>query len=111
MSEASGPIVPAAGERGLVLPFAGLIPLKMIGNMRLVKNRIAVLLLALVALAAAVAVAGCGGSSSASGSSDKISLVAYSTPQEAYEKLIPAFQNTAAGKGISFSQSYGASGD
>src|SRR4051812_33500448 len=79
--------------------------------MRLVKNRIAVLLLALAALASAVAVAGCGGSSSASGSSTKISLVAYSTPQEAYEKLIPAFQNTAAGKGISFSQSYGASGD
>ena len=79
--------------------------------MRLVKNRIAVLLLALAALASAVAVAGCGGSSSASGSSKKISLVAYSTPQEAYEKLIPAFQNTAAGKGISFSQSYGASGD
>jgi sulfate/thiosulfate-binding protein len=79
--------------------------------MRLVKNRIAALLLALAALASAVAVAGCGGSSSASGSSTKISLVAYSTPQEAYEKLIPAFQNTAAGKGISFSQSYGASGD
>jgi sulfate transport system substrate-binding protein len=69
------------------------------------------LLLALAAVASAVAVAGCGGSSSASGSSTKISLVAYSTPQEAYEKLIPAFQNTAAGKGISFSQSYGASGD
>jgi sulfate/thiosulfate-binding protein len=90
---------------------AALIPTKLIGKMRLVKNRIAALLLALAALASAVAVAGCGGSSSASGSSTKISLVAYSTPQEAYEKLIPAFQNTAAGKGISFSQSYGASGD
>jgi sulfate/thiosulfate transport system substrate-binding protein len=79
--------------------------------MRLVKNRLGLLLLALAALASAVAVAGCGGSSSAEGSSKKVSLVAYSTPQEAYEKLIPAFQATSAGKGITFSQSYGASGD
>jgi sulfate/thiosulfate-binding protein len=70
------------------------------------------LLLALAALVAVVGVvAGCGGTSSASGGSGKISLVAYSTPQEAYEQLIPAFQKTAAGKGASFSQSYGASGD
>jgi sulfate/thiosulfate-binding protein len=41
----------------------------------------------------------------------KLSLVAYSTPQEAYEALIPAFTSTPAGKGVSFSQSYGASGD
>src|SRR5689334_5487380 len=41
----------------------------------------------------------------------KLSLVAYSTPREAYGKLIPAFQQTAAGKGVSFSQSYGASGE
>jgi len=37
--------------------------------------------------------------------------VAYSTPREAYAKLIPAFQKTAAGKDVSFSQSYGASGE
>src|SRR4030095_15862969 len=30
---------------------------------------------------------------------------------EAYEQLISEFQKTAAGKGVSFSQSYGASGD
>src|SRR5581483_1741778 len=54
--------------------------------------------------------AGCGGSASA-GSGGKVALVAYSTPQEAYEQLIPAFQKTAAGKGVSFTQSYGASGD
>src|SRR5207253_5224505 len=53
--------------------------------------------------------AGCGGS--ASGSAKKISLVAYSTPKEAYAALIPAFQRTAAGRSISFTQSYGASGD
>jgi sulfate/thiosulfate transport system substrate-binding protein len=41
----------------------------------------------------------------------KLSLVAYSTPKDAYAKLIPAFQKTAAGKGVGFSQSYGASGD
>jgi sulfate/thiosulfate-binding protein len=41
----------------------------------------------------------------------KLSLVAYSTPREAYAKLIPAFQKTAAGKDVSFSQSYGASGE
>src|SRR4051812_15282102 len=39
----------------------------------------------------------------------KLSLVAYSTPREAYGKLIPAFQKTAAGKDVSLSQSYGAS--
>ena len=40
-----------------------------------------------------------------------ISLVAYSTPNVAYSQIIPAFQKTAAGKGVSFSQSYGPSGD
>jgi sulfate/thiosulfate transport system substrate-binding protein len=63
----------------------------------------------------AVAVAGCGGpaeeGASASGGGAKLSLVAYSTPKEAYEELIPAFQKTAAGRGVSFDQSYGASGD
>lgn len=41
----------------------------------------------------------------------KLSLVAYSTPKDAYAKLIPAFQKTSAGRGVSVSQSYGASGD
>jgi sulfate/thiosulfate transport system substrate-binding protein len=63
-------------------------------------------LTALVALA--VLASGCGGSS---GSSHKVSLVAYSTPQGAYEKLIAAFQKTSAGKGVTFQQSYGPSGD
>ena len=39
----------------------------------------------------------------------KLSLVAYSTPGAAFAKIIPAFQRTAAGKDISFDQSYGAS--
>jgi sulfate/thiosulfate transport system substrate-binding protein len=55
--------------------------------------------------------AGCGGSGGSGGGSDKLTLVAYSTPREAYEQLIPEFQKTDAGKGTTFSQSYGASGD
>jgi sulfate transport system substrate-binding protein len=67
-----------------------------------------VAILSLVALAAA-----CGGSGSSAGAAakQKINLVAYSTPETSYAKLIPAFQKTAAGKGVSFTQSYGASGD
>jgi sulfate transport system substrate-binding protein len=56
--------------------------------------------------------AGCGGQSGASDSKGgKLALVAYSTPQEAYEKIIPAFTKTSAGKGVGFTQSYGASGE
>src|SRR5918995_3712771 len=40
-----------------------------------------------------------------------LALVAYSTPREAYAQLIPMFQKTAAGKDVSFSQSYGSSGE
>ena len=48
---------------------------------------------------------------SARSSSGSLSLVAYSTPRDAYAKLIPAFTNTSAGQGTSFQQSYGASGE
>jgi sulfate/thiosulfate-binding protein len=41
----------------------------------------------------------------------KLTLVAYSTPREAYSKIIPAFQKTAGGNAVTFDQSYGASGD
>jgi sulfate/thiosulfate transport system substrate-binding protein len=41
----------------------------------------------------------------------KLTLVAYSTPREAYAKIIPAFQKTPQGSGVSFDQSYGASGE
>ena len=72
-------------------------------------------LLFVTALLAALTVVACGGSSDDSGSGGggggKVTLVAYSTPQEAYEKLIPAFQATSAGKGVKFDQSYGASGE
>jgi sulfate/thiosulfate transport system substrate-binding protein len=62
-------------------------------------------------VAGALLAAGCGGGSGGSGGGDKLTLVAYSTPREAYEQLIAEFQKTDAGKGVSFSQSYGASGD
>src|SRR5207248_7550795 len=41
----------------------------------------------------------------------KLALVAYSTPKDAYGQLISTFQKTPAGQGVSFSQSYGASGE
>jgi sulfate/thiosulfate transport system substrate-binding protein len=69
------------------------------------------LLTALALLAAIPAIAACGSSSSASGGGGHLNLVAYSTPKEAYAALIPAFNRTAAGKGVSFTQSYGPSGD
>jgi sulfate/thiosulfate-binding protein len=66
---------------------------------------------AVVLAVAALVTAGCGATSGGGGGATRLSLVAYSTPREAYAALIPAFQKTAAGKGVSFSQSYGASGD
>jgi sulfate transport system substrate-binding protein len=75
----------------------------------------------LAALAAAAVLAGCGGasdstagasgSSGASGGGETVSLVAYSTPQVVYDQLIPAFNETSAGKGVGFKTSFGASGD
>jgi sulfate transport system substrate-binding protein len=64
-------------------------------------------------VALAVLAAGCGGGGSTAGaaSKQKINLVAYSTPETSYAKLIPAFNKTSAGKGVTFTQSYGASGD
>jgi sulfate/thiosulfate-binding protein len=41
----------------------------------------------------------------------ELALVAYSTPQEAYEQIIEAFQATPAGKNITFTTSFGGSGD
>ena len=77
----------------------------------------AVLPAALLVLLAAVFAAGCGSSSSDStGSSSsggaKLDVVGYSTPESVYaETLEPAFEKTSEGKGVSFSNSFGASGD
>jgi sulfate/thiosulfate-binding protein len=51
------------------------------------------------------------GSAAGASKGTTVSLVAYSTPKDAYGKITSAFQNTAAGNGVSFNQSYGASGD
>ena len=51
------------------------------------------------------------GSASGASKGGSIDLVAYSTPKDAYGKIISSFQKTSAGKGTSFNQSYAASGD
>jgi sulfate transport system substrate-binding protein len=69
---------------------------------------------ALFALLIAAAVAGCGGStdSSASSGGGKLDVVGYSTPESVYQEFLePTFEKTSAGKGVSFSNSFGASGD
>jgi len=83
------------------------------------------LALLVAAIAAALVVAACGGSddtagggsSSASsaaasgGPKTQLSLIAYSTPQVVYDEVIPQFQKTQAGNGVTFKESFGASGD
>jgi sulfate/thiosulfate-binding protein len=70
----------------------------------------------LFALLAGLLVAGCGSSSDSTSSSSsggaKLDVVGYSTPESVYaETLEPAFEKTSAGSGVSFSNSFGASGD
>ena len=66
----------------------------------------------ILAIAAALAAASLTSHDAAARSqSGSLSLVAYSTPRDAYTQLIPAFQHTGAGQGTSFQQSYGASGE
>jgi sulfate transport system substrate-binding protein len=40
-----------------------------------------------------------------------VTLVAYTTPREAYAEIIPMFQATEAGAGVQFDESYGPSGE
>jgi sulfate transport system substrate-binding protein len=74
---------------------------------------------AIAAVAVTGALAACGGSSDvsnggasakSSGTSAQLALVAYSTPKKAYDSLTAAFEKTSAGEGVSFTQSFGASG-
>jgi len=51
-----------------------------------------------------------GLSSTAGASGSSVALVAYSTPKPAFATLIKSFEATKAGTGITFSQSFGASG-
>jgi sulfate/thiosulfate-binding protein len=64
----------------------------------------------LLLLAAAVALTAASLATGAT-TATQISLVAYSTPRDAFAKIIPAFQDTSAGRDTSFTQSYGASGE
>jgi sulfate/thiosulfate-binding protein len=64
---------------------------------------------ALAAALSAVPLSGCG--DDAAGGGNKLTLVAYSTPKEAYAEIIPAFRKTPEGRGLSFDQSYGSSGE
>lgn len=83
-------------------------------------RRLSHVVLGCLALIAASALVACGGTSEESGSGSassggggggSLSLVAYSTPQEAYEVIAPAFAATAEGGGTKIKQSYGNSGD
>ncbi len=68
----------------------------------------------------AVALVGCASSGATGGSqadtggalpAARLSLVAYSTPQDAYDAITEAFHKTPEGRNITFTKSYGASGD
>ena len=67
---------------------------------------------AFVAACAALVLSSCSSTSdpSSGGGTTAINLVAYSTPASAYAKLISAFEQTSAGKNISVTSSFGASG-
>jgi sulfate transport system substrate-binding protein len=96
-------------------------------NARTTRRRgVTVGLAAALTLLVALIVAGCGGGGSSSGSTSgggeessggssggaKLSVVGYSTPESVYtETLQPAFEKTPQGEGVSFSDSFGASGD
>ena len=76
---------------------------------------------AIMAALLALVVAACGGASDEVGGGDagrrraapktKLSLVAYAVPKVGFDKVIPLFTQTPEGEGVTFSQSYGASGD
>jgi sulfate/thiosulfate transport system substrate-binding protein len=69
---------------------------------------------AAVAMAIAMVAAGCGGPSESSGGTSgetTLTLVAYSTPREVYEQLTKDFARTPEGAGVTFDESYAASGE
>ena len=70
-------------------------------------------LAALVAAALAVpaALSGCAASNGATSDGNQLSIVGFSVLKTANEPVISAFQKTDAGKGVTFTTSYGASGD
>jgi sulfate/thiosulfate transport system substrate-binding protein len=73
------------------------------------RNRL--IALAAAALTVPAILSGCAASSGSSGDSDKLSIVGFSVLKTANEPVTAAFQKTDAGKDVSFTTSYGASGD
>jgi len=73
--------------------------------------RIRLAAFALIALAALVVAVSVSLAGTRQAAATRLSLVAYSTPREAYGKLTSLFGKTSAGKDVDFSQSYGASGE
>ncbi|MBF6172255.1 sulfate ABC transporter substrate-binding protein [Nocardia blacklockiae] len=76
------------------------------------------LAVAFTALAALTLTACSGGASdstsggpAADGSGGTLNLYAYAVPKPGFDKVIPEFNKTDAGKGVQIQQSYGASGD
>src|SRR4051794_22054055 len=79
------------------------------------------LALAAAATVGALVMTACGGggasdtvgsdAKNAGATTSTINLYAYAVPKVGFDKVIPAFNKTEAGKGVQFQQSYGASGD
>jgi len=63
-----------------------------------------------VATVASLAACSSSGGTGSSASSNNIDIVGFSAPKPAYDALSAAFNHTAAGKGVTFSSSYGPSG-
>jgi sulfate transport system substrate-binding protein len=59
----------------------------------------------------AATVTACVSTADAGGGTVQLSLVAYSTPQAAYDEIITAFRATPEGRNVTFQKSFGASGD
>jgi sulfate/thiosulfate-binding protein len=74
-------------------------------------QRIRLLALAAAALAVPAALSGCAASSGSTSDQDQLSIVGFSVLKSANEPVTSAFQETDAGKDITFTTSYGASGD
>jgi sulfate transport system substrate-binding protein len=89
-------------------------PLQASGRKRFARATIA----ASAALTLGVGVAACGSDDSSSdgtsggAASGTVNVVGYSTPTDAYEKVLePGFQKTPEGENVEFNNSFGASGD
>ena len=77
-------------------------------------TRLRTLVAAATAVLAATTLAACGGGSDGSGaggSGGSLSVVGYSIAKPSYDALEKAFSATDAGKGVTFTSSFGASGD